>query len=48
MHATIYVEREGQKGIIIGKGGEMIKHVGIDAVVTLSVSLALRSFWSST
>ena len=31
MHATIYVEREGQKGIIIGKGGEMIKHIGIDA-----------------
>ena len=31
VHATIYVEREGQKGIIIGKGGEMIKHIGIDA-----------------
>ena len=31
VHATIYVEREGQKGIIIVKGGEMIKHIGIDA-----------------
>ena len=31
IHATVYVEREGQKGIIIGKGGEMIKHIGTDA-----------------
>ena len=31
IHATIYVERDGQKGIIIGKRGEMLKHVGIDA-----------------
>lgn len=29
--ATIYVERESQKGIIIGKGGEMIKTVGSEA-----------------
>ncbi len=26
--ATIYVEREGQKGIIVGKGGSMIKKIG--------------------
>ena len=31
IHATVYVERDGQKGILIGKGGEMIKHIGTDA-----------------
>lgn len=29
--AVIYVERDSQKGIIIGKGGTKIKHVGIEA-----------------
>ena len=29
--AVIYVERESQKGIIIGKNGVKLKHVGIDA-----------------
>ena len=29
--AVIYVERDSQKGIIIGKGGEKIKKVGIEA-----------------
>ncbi|MBP3254427.1 MAG: GTPase Era [Bacteroidales bacterium] len=29
--AVIYVERESQKNIIIGKGGQMIKKVGIEA-----------------
>lgn len=28
IYATIYVERESQKGIIIGKGGEMIRSIG--------------------
>jgi GTP-binding protein Era len=29
--ATIYVERDSQKGIIIGKGASSIKKVGVDA-----------------
>ncbi|MDE6653525.1 MAG: GTPase Era [Muribaculaceae bacterium] len=29
--AVIYVERDTQKGIIIGKGGQKIKHIGIEA-----------------
>lgn len=31
IHQTIYVMRESQKKIILGKGGDMIKHVGIAA-----------------
>lgn len=29
--ATIFVERDSQKIIVIGKGGQVIKQVGIDA-----------------
>ncbi|WEV44444.1 GTPase Era [Lactobacillus sp. ESL0684] len=31
IEATIYVEKSGQKGIIIGKGGQMLKQIGINA-----------------
>jgi GTP-binding protein Era len=31
IRAVIYVERDSQKGIIIGKGGEMLKKIGMEA-----------------
>ena len=31
VHATLFVERESQKGIVVGKGGTMIKKIGISA-----------------
>ncbi len=31
IEAVVYVERESQKGIVIGKRGKMIKRIGIDA-----------------
>lgn len=30
VHATIYVERDSQKGIVIGAGGKMLKQIGIN------------------
>jgi GTP-binding protein Era len=31
IYAIIYVERDSQKAIVIGKGGSMIKQIGIEA-----------------
>jgi GTP-binding protein Era len=41
---VIYVERDSQKGIIIGKGGEALKTVGTDARVDLERLLGARVF----
>ncbi len=40
----VYVERESQKGIIIGKGGEMLKAVGTEARVDLERLLGSKVF----
>lgn len=42
--AIIYVERDSQKGIIIGKGGEMIKRIGSEARVELAEMLETDVF----
>jgi len=48
VHATIYVERQSQKGIVIGRGGERLRHVGsaarrqIEALLGVKVYLDLH------
>lgn len=42
--ATIYVERDTQKGIIIGKGGDMIKRIGSQARAELEEMLDGKVF----
>lgn len=42
--ATIYCEREGQKGILIGKRGERLKEIGTDARLELERLLSRKVF----
>jgi GTP-binding protein Era len=42
--ATIYCEREGQKGILVGKGGRMLKRIGTAARVQVERMLATKVF----
>jgi len=44
IYATIFVERETQKPIIIGKGGERIKQIGTEARLDLESFLGTRIF----
>lgn len=44
IYATVYVERDSQKGIIIGKGGEAIKKVGTEARIDLEKLLGHKVF----
>lgn len=42
--ATLYVERDSQKGIIIGKGGDMIKRLGREARAELENMLGTQVY----
>ena len=42
--ATIYCEREGQKGILVGKGGKMLKKIGTSARQQIERMLGTKVF----
>jgi len=42
--ATIYCEREGQRGILVGKGGQMLKKIGTAARVQIERMLGTKVF----
>ena len=44
IYATIFVERESQKPIVIGKGGEMAKRIGTEARQELEATLGTKVF----
>jgi GTP-binding protein Era len=44
IRVTLYVEQEGQKGILIGKGGEMLKKIGTAARAEIEMLLGTRVF----
>jgi GTP-binding protein Era len=44
VHANLYVERDSQKGIVIGKGGEVLKSIGARAREELEPKLGTRVF----
>ena len=44
VHATIYVERQSQKGIVIGRGGERLRQVGTAARRQIEALLGVKVF----
>jgi GTP-binding protein Era len=57
VHATIYVERDSQQGIVVGSGGAMVKRIGTEArkdletlfgtKVYLDLAVRVRKDWRS-
>ena len=46
--AAIFCERDGQKGILVGKGGQMLKKIGTAARLQIEKMWARRCFSSSS
>jgi GTP-binding protein Era len=44
IHATIYVERESQQGIVVGSGGAMVKLIGTEARADLEKMLGTKVY----
>jgi len=44
IHARVFVERESQKGILIGRGGEMLKRIGMAARQELEAFFGVHVF----
>ena len=44
MHAILYVERDSQKGIVIGKGGARLREVGTAARTQIEKLLGTRIY----
>jgi len=42
--ATIYCERDGQKGILVGRGGQMLKKIGTAARIQIERMLGTKIF----
>jgi len=44
VHAVVYVERQSQKGIVIGRGGDRLRQVGTDARLQIEKLLGTKVF----
>ena len=44
IHATIFVERDSQKGIVIGKNGALLKEIGTRARLDIEKLLGVKVF----